>query len=186
MRRCILGSILESEKNYLDALKRILEVSTWSCSNCLIHSEVCALTVHFFCCLSNMRSPCPRSSQGCWATGNWKWPSIACERSCSAISSSKLLSRAVWLSGTAWRWSEMCLWLRWAWAQVLKLFHKKLHAWIYTSLRKHPRSCHMTFFLSQWTTTKVLLQNDQHYWHHWLLLLFNTHLLIYLLISCYK
>lgn len=26
VRRCILGSILESEKNYLDALKRILEV----------------------------------------------------------------------------------------------------------------------------------------------------------------
>lgn len=29
VRRCILGSILESEKNYLDALKRILEVSEY-------------------------------------------------------------------------------------------------------------------------------------------------------------
>lgn len=28
VRRCILGSILESEKNYLDSLKRILEVNS--------------------------------------------------------------------------------------------------------------------------------------------------------------
>lgn len=33
VRRCILGSILESEKNYLDALKRILEVWRHICSN---------------------------------------------------------------------------------------------------------------------------------------------------------
>lgn len=30
VRRCILGSILESEKNYLDALKRILKVCKYS------------------------------------------------------------------------------------------------------------------------------------------------------------
>ena len=34
VRRCILGSILESEKNYLEALKRILEVCKYICSNC--------------------------------------------------------------------------------------------------------------------------------------------------------
>lgn len=33
VRRCILGSILESEKNYLEALKRILEVCKYGCSD---------------------------------------------------------------------------------------------------------------------------------------------------------
>lgn len=33
VRRCILGSILESEKNYLDSLKRILEVCEYSCGD---------------------------------------------------------------------------------------------------------------------------------------------------------
>lgn len=38
VRRCILGSILESEKNYLEALKRILEVS--ACSRASVHFEL--------------------------------------------------------------------------------------------------------------------------------------------------
>lgn len=38
VRRCILGSILESEKNYLDALKRILEVR--GCGDGRLHFEV--------------------------------------------------------------------------------------------------------------------------------------------------
>lgn len=111
VRRCILASILESEKNYLDALKRILEVCNYSCRDCKIHlgSVISGHTVSF---ISNMRSPCPRLSRGCWATGNWRWPSIACVRSCSATSSSRLPWRAVWLSGTAWRWLGMFLWLR--------------------------------------------------------------------------
>lgn len=39
VRRCILGSILESEKNYLDALKRILEVCK-SSKHTVKHSSV--------------------------------------------------------------------------------------------------------------------------------------------------
>lgn len=49
VRRCILGSILESEKNYLDALKRILEVCQYSCSSCQIHFEAFVFTVRIVC-----------------------------------------------------------------------------------------------------------------------------------------
>lgn len=121
VRRCILGSILESEKNYLDALKRILEVRRHRCNRMpvpLLWGFV--ITVHLICLISNTRSPCPRLSPGCWATGNWRWPSIACVRSCSATSCSRSPWRAEWLSGTAWRWSGMSLWHRWDGVVILK------------------------------------------------------------------
>lgn len=47
VRRCILGSILESEKNYLDAMKRILEVG--ECGFCM-HLQNPLLSV---CCYSS-------------------------------------------------------------------------------------------------------------------------------------
>lgn len=56
MRRCILGSILESEKNYLDALKRILEVSVCSRSGRSVHSEASG----FFCDARLLLPPLPQ------------------------------------------------------------------------------------------------------------------------------
>lgn len=112
VRRCILGSILESEKNYLDALKKILEVCQYGRSNYWIHFEAFVIAVNIVCFISNMRSPYPRLSRGYWVTGNWRWPSTECVRSCSATSCSRSHWRAVWRSGTAWRWSVMSLWHR--------------------------------------------------------------------------
>lgn len=68
VRRCILGSILESEKNYLEALKRILEVWRSSCAGGHIYFffGLFLITVfHTVCSFSNTRSPSPRLSHGC-------------------------------------------------------------------------------------------------------------------------
>lgn len=45
VRRCILESILESEKNYLDSLKRILEV--WKYGWLFVYIEVFVITVNY-------------------------------------------------------------------------------------------------------------------------------------------
>lgn len=116
VRRCILGSILESEKNYLEALKRILEVWRSSCAGGHIYFFFFGLFLitvfHTVCSFSNTRSLSPRLSHGCSATGSWRSRSIACGRFCRATSCSRLRWRAAWLSGTAWRWSGMSLWHR--------------------------------------------------------------------------
>lgn len=57
MRRCILGSILESEKNYLDALKRILEVSACGRGLRSVHFEVLLI---FFCDARLLLPPLPQ------------------------------------------------------------------------------------------------------------------------------